>query len=639
MADRTGYTAAELAAMQLAPHLSHAANKVRLRAEREGWPYVEGPARGGRGTVRVFGAATLPEAIRTAIAERAKVAGAPPMVEAKPEHAAIALERVRIVKAILELVTHGATYADAIESTRGAHSPRNVRRWIAVVRDLPAPEWMRALLPAWRGPTEMSECHPEAWRVFVGDYLRGSKPAASECYRRMTEAATAHGWSPVPGLGALMRRLRREISPRTILLKREGDEALARTFPALERDKSMLRANDIWNADGHVVDVPVLWPDGIVERPTMVGIQDVAHAPILAFRCDRSENATLIRLAFADAASEYGLPSIFFSDNGRAFASKELTGGAPCRFRGQIRPEDPKGTITQLVDEVAFTLPYHGQSKPIERAWRDLCESISRDPAFEAAYLGSNPTVRPHNYDPKKAIPLDVFLAVAKDAITRHNERVGRRSKMAAGRSLMGAYKESLETIERRVLTDEQQRLLYLSSTVKKLAAESGTLTFWGNRYWSKELNAVAGQRVVARFDPRSLHDGVHIYTLDGRHVGWADCVERGGFRDQAIGQAHNRARAAHVKTAKAVARLEVELGAADVSAIYRGGPASSNTPHDAPPASVVKLVPRAPKLSKASAILAEEAATRRQRELEDSDEAASIFAGAFARLAGSAND
>ncbi|HOK71525.1 MAG TPA: hypothetical protein PLM83_08745, partial [Bacillota bacterium] len=39
--------------------------------------------------------------------------------------------------------------------------------------------------------------------------------------------------------------------------------------------------------------------------------------------------------------------------------------------------------------EVHWTTPYHGQSKPIERAWKTLCEEVSKHPKFAGALSDS----------------------------------------------------------------------------------------------------------------------------------------------------------------------------------------------------------------------------------------------------------
>ncbi len=61
----------------------------------------------------------------------------------------------------------------------------------------------------------------------------------------------------------------------------------------------------------------------------------------MAWRIGLNESSTLVRLAFADLLKNHGVPQAVLLDNGRAFASKWLTGGAKNRFRFKIKAEEP----------------------------------------------------------------------------------------------------------------------------------------------------------------------------------------------------------------------------------------------------------------------------------------------------------
>ncbi|HAS8353899.1 TPA: DDE endonuclease, partial [Vibrio vulnificus] len=79
-----------------------------------------------------------------------------------------------------------------------------------------------------------AECHPDAWDVFLADYLRPEKPALRTCYARLAEVADAHEWT-IPSLSSLRRKLEREVPAEQVVLLREGEHALMRLYPAQER--------------------------------------------------------------------------------------------------------------------------------------------------------------------------------------------------------------------------------------------------------------------------------------------------------------------------------------------------------------------------------------------------------------------
>ena len=130
-------------------------------------------------------------------------------------------------------------------------------------------------------------------------------------------------------------------------------------------------------------------------------------------------------------------------DNGRAFASKKITGQSRTRFRFKIREEDPEGLLTALGCNLHWTQPYSGQSKPIERAWKDITEEISRHPFCSGAYTGNKPDAKPENYG-NRAIPLADMQRHVAEQIAIHNARTGRKAAACAGRSFDETFAASL---------------------------------------------------------------------------------------------------------------------------------------------------------------------------------------------------
>jgi len=99
----------------------------------------------------------------------------------------------------------------------------------------------------------------------------------------------------------------------------------------------------------------------------------------------------------------------------------------------------------------------------------------------------------------------------------------------------------------------------------------------------------VAGQKVVARFDPDDLPAGIEVYDLEGRWLGHAACLERGGFRSVEDARTHARRRAAFQRAVKDQAAAERRLTAAEIAARLR---ATGELPPEAslPEAEVVRL-------------------------------------------------
>ncbi|MFC5037236.1 transposase domain-containing protein [Tianweitania sediminis] len=340
------------------------------------------------------------------------------------------------------------------------------------------------------------------------------------------------------------------------------------------------------NMDGHKFDVFVRLDDGHVTRLFLLGIQDLYSGKLLAWRLTDSENKETVRLVIGDMVERFGIPDRITLDNGRAFASKWISGGSPNRYRFKVREEDPQGLLTALGVELRWTQPYSGQSKPIERAWRDLADDISRHPVCAGAFTGNRPDAKPENYA-SHAVPLDVFKAHVDRQIAEHNARTGRTSKVCAGRSFDETFQASMAdpaTIVR--WPSNAQRALWLLAAERIRAQKgSGEIHLFGNRYWCRELNRLAGRYVTVRFDPDHLTKPIKVYDESNVLVGDAECIADTGFYDVDAARRHARARNDHQKALAAERRALARMSAEELAAILSSGePEVQEQPPSAPP-------------------------------------------------------
>lgn len=411
-------SAAELCGL---PGLPSTPQNVTAKAKREGWA---ARPRAGRGGGNEYAFSCLPPATQAAILLRNRVPTVARRNKLAPSDAQLrsawqrydqakqpmkdeAGMRLKALHTVAGLMRNGVSLMEARdivasqlqrEGIRGGSSA-SIARWQSAVSHAGQNDWLALLLPHYTGRTSTADIEPEAWEIFKADYLRLEQPTAKSCYDRLQRIADARGWE-LPCLKTFTRRIDRELPRAVRVLAREGEEALMRTYPAQERDRSHFTALAGVNADGHRWDIRVRFPDGAEGRASILGWQDLHSGKILAWRLCDHESSDVVRLSFGDMVRNYGVPGAVWLDNGRAFASKWMTGGTPNRYRFKIREEDPTGLITSLVgpENVHWVTPYHGQAKPIERAWRDFCDRIAKHPAFAGAYVGNSPTNKPENY-------------------------------------------------------------------------------------------------------------------------------------------------------------------------------------------------------------------------------------------------
>lgn len=508
-----------------------------------------------------------------------------------------AQSRLRVIQQVeaLEVAIGRHLAVDQISRVAGA-GERTIWEWLDRIEGVRPDDRLPYLAPRHRAAApriRSKDCDPEFMELIKSDYLRLSGPSFAACYRRQLRVALSRGLAVLPPK-TMQRRLNATVSRVTQVLMREGIEKVKRLYPTQRRDKTALHALEAVNADFHKFDVFVRWPaqpgqnePAYVGRPQMVAFQDIYSGRVLAWRVDQTPNSTAVLLCAGDMIEDWGIPVHVLLDNGREFAAKCVTGGAATRYRFKVREDDVPGLFTSLGCEIHWATPYSGQSKPIERAFRDMCDTIAKDPRFDGAWTGNRPDAKPEDYG-SRAIELEDFLRVLAEGIEEHNTRVGRRSEVAYGRSFVEVFDESYASAPIRKATEAQRRLWLLGAEGLRLHTRTGEIAFQNNRYWAEWMQDLAGERVVARFDPADLWAGLHIYAQDGAYLGHAPTMERSGFFDLEDARLTARARRSWLKAEKEAAKAHRRYTAAEL-----GRALDAVSPVEPPPpeAKVVRLV------------------------------------------------
>lgn len=582
---KTWFTAQELADLRL-PGLPNAKRKINERAAAERWALMTddqiGPLarpRAGRGGGLEYHFSVLPIAARTALM---KLLDSEAGEDRSSDHAAAwsaydrlsaaakaeAERRAAVIAKVEMFESAGLKRANAVVAAAAASNigKSSLWEWLGKVDGVPASDRLPYLAPRRTGGGREAEIDADIWSFIKSDYLRPEKPTLTSCYERAKLYATAKAL-PIPSYRTILRKVEREIDGRLLIAKREGMDAIRSTIPATRRSVSHLHALEAVNIDGHKFDVFVRQPDGTIIRPILVGIQDVFSRKILAWRVGDVESAILTRLAFADLFRKFGIPKACYLDNGRAFASKWITGGTKNRFRFKVREDEPTGLLTSLGINIHWTKPYRGQSKPIERAWRDLADVVSKHPALAGAYTGNKPDAKPENYG-SHAVPMADFLLVLEQGIRAHNARDKRRTETANGRSFDQVFDESYQIAPIAKASAEQLRLALLTGEQVSTDRKNGSIKLAGNSYWAPELSALAGKKVIIRFDPDSLHQPLHVYSHTGQYVCEAPVLEATGFDNAAAAKARGRQESELRKSVRRSAELEQLLSADQLAAM-----------------------------------------------------------------------
>lgn len=488
-----------------------------------------------------------------------------------------ARKKLAVLQAV-EALEHGAAgsrhLAVTMVATSHAIGARTIWGWFALVDGIRTDDRLPYLAPRHRAvetADRKKDCAPEFFDLIKSDYLRLEAPPFTDCFRRAVKVAKVKGWDILPER-TMRRRLDEVVSEPMQALARKGLDAVKRMFPPQVRDKTCLSALEAVNADFHKFDVFVRWPapkglQPTILRPQMVAFQDIYSGRILAWRLDVSANSTAVMLAAGDMIETWGIPQHVLFDNGREFAAKDVTGGSATRFRFKVREDDLPGLFNGLGCTIHWATPYSGQSKPIERAFRDLCQSIAKDPRFAGAYTGNRPDAKPENYG-SKAIELEEFTRVLAEGIEEFNTRQGRRSEVAWGRSFAEVFAESYETAPITKATPEQRRLWLLGAEGLRADTKTGAIQFQGNEFWADWMHEIAAKRVIVRFDPADLWAGLHIYSAANAYLGHAPVRVKAGFFSIDEARIQARARGAWLKAEKAALDAQRRYKATEIGAM-----------------------------------------------------------------------
>lgn len=575
-------TAADWADQGL-PQIPTTESGVIRRAKRGGWKSRKNNAKGGG---LEYHYSSLPDRARGTYLARHRRANPAPVAEPVPQDEAWASyellsdnlkaeaqHRLTVLTAVETLVENGIGRVAAVEMV-GADaetSPATIRRWVAMVKGVERRNWLPALAPRYVGKTDRAECDPRAWDWYLGQFLTRRAPSHADTYRRLEDIAAVEGWV-IPSGKTLERRVETDIDPLTVVLMREGMEALTRRLPKQRRDETVFAAGEAVNGDGLKFDkLWVKFPDGeILNTATAWFFQDLRTRKILAWRLGKTENTDLFRLATYDLTAVCA-PTIMYIDNTRVAANKLMTAGAENRHRFKKGDHDGIGLLLALGIDPRFTNPDketgNPGSKPIERAFGigGLHDKVA-----------TNPTLIDRGYSKATAISSEELHAVIAHEVARHNAQAKRRTAVCRGLlSFDQAWEEATASITFRRFSERQRRLLLMVrevvtvSQTGEIAIDAGRGAYSRNRYWSEAAASLAGKKVVAHFDPEDLHAGIHVYSIDGRYLFETADMTTHAFNDTEGGREWNKNRARMVKATKKSAEAASRMSKLDRDRLY----------------------------------------------------------------------
>ncbi|OOF43953.1 hypothetical protein BKK51_10465 [Rodentibacter trehalosifermentans] len=409
--------------------------------------------------------------------------------------------------------------------------------------------WMRDFLPFYQTFTGITVAH--AYKRFIAAY-DGEKPSLHQVRRVMSE---------VPEIVLQRGRL--------------TGAAYAQKMPVNRRDWEVFGLFEIYVGDGHGFKAKVRHPDHAHGfQPEVTAIIDGRTRYLVGWSLAKSESVIAVGDALRHAIERYGLPLIYYSDNGGGEKNKRLD----CEITGLFarlgithktgRPGNPqgRGLIERLWETTLIPLAKEYETSVAKTVDKSMAHLIHRkiESAVNAIEKGKALTAEQKRFY-NKMPRWEQFIADVERVFEEYNHTPhSELPKKVDGKNFSPAeYRDWImehEHPERRLLTSFECELLFRPEEIRTVAR--GEIELFTNRYFSTELAEYHGDKVRVGFD---IHDPSYVIvkTMDGRWICRAELNgnRKAAFAPSVIEQAREKSiKAANKRLEKKIERNSREL-------------------------------------------------------------------------------
>jgi transposase InsO family protein len=305
---------------------------------------------------------------------------------------------------------------------------RTLQRWMSDYRM----KGLLGLIDSRGGQTYGEIISRAAWERFQSDYLTQQRLSVKLCLNNISYIAKSEkkGWT-IPSLRTMQRYVTEQIPYPVLVLHREGMAAYeAKCAPYIMVDQDSVEPGTVWVGDHHQFNCWVQYRGSWV-RPWITAWEDYRSRMIVGWHISANPNQTTILQAFKGGCAKYGPPMSVKIDNGKDYDSELFTGQTKLErkraiSKGYIDEETVAGIYAMLNVGVSFAIPYHPQSKKIER-WFDTldCQFTKTMPT----YCGKDSNRKPDDLvallktdiAKRAAMTLETFAATAERYIDLYN--------------------------------------------------------------------------------------------------------------------------------------------------------------------------------------------------------------------------
>lgn len=482
--------------------------------------------------------------LKTLTEKQREVAGARMALVAQVAQLEQAQPRYKAIKFFCEQIKHGGISSDLMRLVETANnkkgknrtlSERTLNQWVLDYEKADTPEErLKALAPMQRVAKKAEEI---VWLPdFLAIYRQTNGINVAEAYHyfsaewdaRFADEPLRLEMKPsIDQVRAALAKLPKHIKE---IGRKTGSELRAlNTY--VKRDWSVLQVNDVWVGDGHAMKLKVAHPEhGRPFIPEVTLIMDTSCRFIVGWSASLAENVLAVADALRYGVERYGIPAIYYSDNGGGeknwMLDGDITGMLPrlgINHQTGI-PGNPqgRGIIERVHQTILYRIArqfetYHGTGADRDTIRQVSTAVISLD---KAKRKGATQLTPKQQLAVGKLPSWNQFLdAVQAGVDWYNNEHVHSEIGMTPAqkrRQLM----EKMNPDDLVFVTPVEARDLFRPSTLR--VAQRGWLQLFNNYYFSAKLLDVDGQKVQVMFDIHGPSQ-VIVRKQDGTFVCYAE--------------------------------------------------------------------------------------------------------------------
>lgn len=415
---------------------------------------------------------------------------------------------------LLPEILEAIVKANAKAGDKRTVSRRSVFDWIKAVEDaeLHKINVLSLLAPKARAAAEIPKWAVELLKLWG----QPQKPTLTACLELLPQYLGND--IPCPSYAQAYRFLNEKMGNVDVQKGRMGSREIKNIKGFVRRDTENMLPTDVYTADGHCFDAEIAHPiHGKPFRPEITAIIDVASRRIVGWSIDLSENKWAVLDAIRMAATECGIPAMFYVDNGSGYKNAVLTG------RGN-------GILSRLNVTVSHALPYNSQAKGlIERSHQTLWVKAAKTlPTYIGKDMDAEAGNKVHKLTRKDIIQFSQsqalmkfadFVVFAEQVVTDYNNKphsglkritdpVTLKSRYMSPLEMWTTTLDNENPIDR---IDNWDMENFFRPTVERKVRRC-EIELFSNRYFHRDLEQFHDEVVQVGYD---IHDAEHVTVRD----------------------------------------------------------------------------------------------------------------------------